>query len=187
VNFSFFLCFAASRTRSSDWDTSSRFCARNVLRASAFPSVPALGSTRSAADRTALFASFIATMAGSDFSSSFIIGYGSSPSRCGPKRPEPFRPTMRPPRFRRVPFARDAVFDPGRASTPRITGPHILPSTEATVSASAMSGISRLNVAPHAIAVYASRPPSPTSTQHSLPSASYGLLGPDFHRLDRAD
>ena len=34
----------------------------------------------------ALFAGFIATMAGSDFSCPCIIGFGSSPSRCGPSR-----------------------------------------------------------------------------------------------------
>jgi hypothetical protein len=50
----------------------------------AFPSVPTLGSTRSATGAPALFASFFATMAESDFSDPFIIGYGSSPSRCGP-------------------------------------------------------------------------------------------------------
>ena len=34
--------------------------------------------------QAALFAGFIATMAGSDFSRPCIIGFGSSPSRCGP-------------------------------------------------------------------------------------------------------
>jgi hypothetical protein len=29
-------------------------------------------------------------------------------------------------------------------------------------------------------------PPSPVATQHSLSSRRYPLLGPDFHRLDRA-
>src|SRR5512133_3645117 len=48
-----------------------------------------------------------------------------------------------------------------------------------------MSDLSWLNPTPHAIAVYASRPPSPGVTQHSLPSGRYSLLGPDFHRLDR--
>src|SRR6266404_486375 len=48
-----------------------------------------------------------------------------------------------------------------------------------------MSDLSWLNPTPHAIAVYASRPPSPVTTQHSLPSGRYPLLGPDFHRLDR--
>jgi hypothetical protein len=48
------------------------------------PWSPALGSTDSAADRSALFVGFPATMAESDFSRPCIIGYGSSPSRCGP-------------------------------------------------------------------------------------------------------
>src|SRR5262249_5317391 len=48
-----------------------------------------------------------------------------------------------------------------------------------------MSDLSWLNPTPHAIAVYASRPLSPLTTQHSLPSGRYSLLGPDFHRLDR--
>src|SRR2546421_5312035 len=48
-----------------------------------------------------------------------------------------------------------------------------------------MSDLSWLNPTPHAIAVYASRPPSPVATQHSLPSGRYSLLGPDFHRQDR--
>jgi hypothetical protein len=33
--------------------------------------------------------------------------------------------------------------------------------------------------------VYASQPLSPVTTQHSLPSGRYSLLGPDFHQLDR--
>src|SRR5215831_597213 len=49
-----------------------------------------------------------------------------------------------------------------------------------------MSDLSWLNPTPHAIAVYASQPLSPAATQHSLPSGGYSLLGPDFHRLDRA-
>ena len=43
----------------------------------------------------------------------------------------------RSPKFRRVPFARNGVFDLGRASAPRITVPHMLPSTCVTVSAPA--------------------------------------------------
>ena len=62
----------------------------------------------------------------------------------------------------------------------------MLPSTLLTVSASASFEISWLNSTPHCIAVYASQPPSPTTTQHSLAGARYGLPAPVFHRLDRA-
>src|ERR1700757_5280781 len=48
-----------------------------------------------------------------------------------------------------------------------------------------MYDLSWLNPTPHAIAVYASQPTSPLTTQHSLPSGRYSLLGPVFHRLDR--
>jgi hypothetical protein len=108
------------------------------------------------------------------------------PSRRGPARRQAARPNRRSPRFRRDPLQRDVVFDPGRASAPRLAVPHMLPSTLLTVSASASFEISWLNSTPHCIAVYASRPPSPTTTQHSLPGARYGLPAPVFHRLDRA-
>ena len=94
VNLSFFLSLATFRMRSSACDTLTRLCARHVLCWPAFPLVPALGSTGSAAvgsaadcsaaGCSALFAGFTATMTESDFSCPCIIGYGSSPSRCGP-------------------------------------------------------------------------------------------------------
>src|SRR6516225_631086 len=71
---------------SSACDTLARLCVRCVLCWPAFPLVSALRSTGSAADRSALFAGFVATMAKSDFPRPCIIGYGSSPSRCGPGR-----------------------------------------------------------------------------------------------------
>ena len=58
------------------------------------------------------------------------------------------RPDAGPPRFRRDPSRRDVVFDSGRASAPRIAGPHMLPSTLLTVSASASFLISELNRTP---------------------------------------
>ena len=84
MNFSFFPCLAALRTRSSACDTLSRSCARRVLCWPAFPLVSILGSTGSAANRSALFVGFSATTTESDFSGSCIIGYDSSSSRCGP-------------------------------------------------------------------------------------------------------
>jgi len=62
----------------------------------------------------------------------------------------------------------------------------MLPSTLLTGSASAVLWLSRLNGTPHTIAVYASHPPSPATTQHSLPGARYGLPGPVSHRQDHA-
>src|SRR5215472_14930829 len=81
------------RMRSSACDTLARLCVRHVLCWPAFPLVSALRSTGSAAVTStadcsagcsALFAGFVATMAKSDFPRPCIIGYGSSPSRCGP-------------------------------------------------------------------------------------------------------
>ena len=95
-------------------------------------------------------------------------------------------PGVRPPRFRRDPFVRDVALDPGRATAPRITAPHMWPSTNNTGSAPATFRISWLNPTPHTIAVYASPLPSPTDAQHSLAGGRYPLPAPDFHRLDLA-
>ena len=111
-------------------------------------------------------------MARSDFSGPCIIGYGSSPSRCGPATAAPFRSDPRPPRFRCDPFARDVAFDPGGATASRIAMPHMLPSTVPSVSASAKLLLSWLNPPPQPITVYASHPPSPTTAQHSLPGGA---------------
>src|SRR6202008_3307937 len=46
----------------------------------------ALHSIGSAANCSALFTHFPATTTESDFPRPFVIGYGSSPSRCGPSR-----------------------------------------------------------------------------------------------------
>src|ERR1700674_5049129 len=92
----------------------------------------------------------------------------------------------RSPRFQRDPFIRDVASDPGRATVPRITAPHMLPSAVATASAPATSRISWLNPTPQMITVYAWPGSSPSPTQHSLPGGRYPLPGLDFHRLDRA-
>ncbi len=108
----------------------------------------------------------------SDFSCPCIIGFGSSPSRCGPVGLCSLWPDLRPLRFRRVPFGRDVAFDPGGATASRIAMPHMLPSTVPSVSASAKLLLSWLNPPPHPITVYASHPPSPTTAQHSLPGGA---------------
>jgi hypothetical protein len=91
------------------------------------------------------------------------------------------------PRFQRSPFRRDVVSDPGRASAPRLSVPHMLPSTSTTVSASALLRISWLVSTPRRIAVYASWPPSPTAhATLATGRPATTLPGPDFHRLDSA-
>src|ERR1700724_475029 len=96
-----------------------RRCVRRACSVeTALPSALALRSTDSAADLSALFAGFIATMARSDFSPPYIAGVGSSPSRHGPLRHMANGSEMRSPRFRSDPFARDVALDPGRATAP---------------------------------------------------------------------
>src|SRR5271166_3390512 len=182
--------------RSSARDTPARSCARSVLCRPAFPLVPALRSTNSAAAGAALFAGFsrrmppafvrIATISGSDFSCPCIIGYGSSPSRRGPDNPRAARSDTRSLRFRSVPFVRDGVLDHDGASAPCMAAPHILPSALGTASASVTSELSRLNIPPHTIAVYASWLPSPaghatlaTGRVLALTRAGLSPAGPD--------
>ena len=93
---------------------------------------------------------------------------------------------VRSPRFRRDPFARDVLFDPGGTTASRITTLHMLRSAISDSLRSRGFIISWLNRTPHMITVYASPWSSPSPTQHSLPGGRYPLPGPDFHRLDRA-
>src|SRR3954453_10669445 len=68
-----------------------------------------------------------------------------------PPRPEAATATSgdkRSPRFRRDPFVRELVSDPGRATAPRITAPLLLPSALWTASAPALKLISWLNTDP---------------------------------------
>ena len=123
----------------------------------AYPTTGRLSSTPSAADVVGLVRGFIGTTQPSD--SSCLPGWLRSAElptpirdrRSDPPRSETAAATSggrRSPRFRRVPFRRDVVSDPGRATAPRIAAPHILPSTFPTASASATSGISGLNTYP---------------------------------------
>src|SRR3974390_1788242 len=138
MNFSFFFCLATSRMRSSACGMLVWLCAQGMVCWRAFPLVPALGSTGSAAvaalaDRSAvgcsaLFAGFIATTVGSDFSCPSIIGYGSSPSRCGPSLSRDADGQARDlPASDAIPLHVMWPYDPGRASAPRIAVPHMLP------------------------------------------------------------
>jgi len=136
---------AACRTRPSACDTLARFCARHVLCWFAFLPVPALRSTGSVTGCPALFAGFVATMAKSDFSGSCIIGFGSSPSRCGPavflRWPNPRSPDSRTKSVRTCQGLRPRRV--GRALA--MTHPSMLPSVISTTSAPETILLSRLN------------------------------------------
>src|SRR5262249_23200388 len=150
VSFSFLFSLAAFRTRSSACNTRSRPCVRCVLCSSAFPLAPDLRSTGSAAAArglaSALFVGFPAPIAGSDFSRSCIVGYGSSPSRRGPAALD--RAVER--ELSRFPETRSVCTCQGlrprrgiwALALPR---PYALPSNRATVSAPGTNSLSRLN------------------------------------------
>ena len=112
------------------------FCVRPECCWFAFPLVPALGSTGSAADRSALFASFAATTAGSDFPRSFIIGYRFSLPDADQKRDCPGQTRDLP--------SSDAILlrvicssTPAGRAWPRLAALSVLRSTLCTVSAPA--------------------------------------------------
>ena len=98
-------------------------------------------------------------------------GFASAVSRRGPA-PHSGLGDVRSPRFRRIPFIRNGVSDHGRPVAPRMTVRNMLPSALSTASASAGLSLSRLNIPLHMIAVYASQPSSPATTQHSLEGGS---------------
>ena len=162
-----------------------RLCVRGMHRHRPLPPAGSLPSTPSAAAPRGLVRGFIGTMDPSDSSDLPIrLWLLAFPNRPGTALAA--AGSRRSPRFRRDPFVRDVASDPGRATVPRITAPHMLPSAIATASAPATSRFSWLNPTPHTIAVYASPWSSPSTAQHSLPGGRYPLPGPDFHRLDRA-
>src|SRR5271166_1703626 len=169
VNRSFFLCLAACRMRSSACDTLARSCARRVLCWSAFHLVPALGSTGSAADRSALFVGFPATTTESDSSGPCIVGYDSSSSRRGPavssRRPNPRPPGSRAKSFRTC---------SGSSTTPdwvsaRVIALPMLPSVILNTSASGNIKLSRLDGWPMRSPVNASPASSRIPTHDSGP------------------
>src|SRR5215467_10330054 len=147
--------------RASTCDTVSRLCVRPVCCWFAFPLVPALGSTSSAADRSALFASFAATTAGSDFPRSFIIGFRFSLPDADQERL--LWPNAGSPKFRHDPFVRDVLYDPGRAGMASLSGHVRVAFDQLHGLRSCDVPITGLNHTPHATAVYASWPASPSA------------------------
>jgi hypothetical protein len=67
-----------------------------------------------------------------------------------------------------------------------VTVPLILPSANVNGLGLRMLYLSRLNIPPRTITVYASRRSSPSAPQHSLLSRRYPLLRLVFHQLDHA-
>src|SRR4029450_12841002 len=115
-----------------------------MLCQSAFPLVPALRSTDSAAatpaaERATAGRPFLRRLH-SYYGEVRLLGSGhhrlrllvfpmrtaAHSTRSTTRR----RPDTRPPRSRCDPFARDVALDPGRASAPRVAVPHMLPSSE---------------------------------------------------------
>lgn len=70
---------------------------------------------------------------------------------------------------------RETAFDPGEATSSRVTMTHVLPSRKGTLSAFAIFHISRLNPAPHIAPVYTSDPALPRRPQDSVPACPLRL------------
>src|SRR5215468_8831709 len=104
------------------------------------------------------------------------------PSRCGPEA-ELLWPNAGPPKFRRDPFARDLLYDPGRRAWPRLAALSVLRSTLCTVSAPATYPLRGSITHPTQPLCTLRGRRCRRLTQHSLPDCSWALPGSDFHRL----
>src|SRR5215831_10827323 len=124
-------------------------------------------------------------MAERDFSCPYIIGYGSSPSRCGPSLARNADGQSRDiPASDAILFARDVALDPGGTNNASHNGiAHVAFDHEDSLRSREFI-ISWLTPTPHATAVYAScsASPPPHATLASRRPAT-ALPGPDSHRL----
>ena len=174
---------AVRGVRRSACGTLVRLRVRDVLCCFTFPLVPTLGSTSSAANCSALFASFTATMASPDFPPPYIIGYGSSPSRCGPPASSTGGQTRDLPGSNTILLRVMCSPAPAGCAVPRMAVLRMLRSAAKTTSAPSDKGISRLNHTPHATTVYASRPPLPAVSRNTrFQAVCCTLPGLDFHQ-----
>jgi hypothetical protein len=171
--------------RASTCATVSRLCVRAVCCWFAFPLVPALGSTGSATDRSALFASFVATTAWVRLPAFVHHRLSVLPSRCGPEAELPW-PSAGSPKFRRDPFARDLLFDPGRRAWPRLAALPVLRSTLCTVSAPATYPLRGSITHPTQPLCTLRGRRRRRLTQHSLPGCLLGITWIGLSPTDRA-
>ena len=172
--------------RASTCDTVSRLCVRPECCWFAFPLVPALGSTGSAADRSALFASFAATTAGSDFPRSFIIGYRFSLPDADQKRNCSGRTRDLP--------SSDAILlrvicssTPAGRAWPRLAALSMLRSTLCTVSAPATYPLRGSITHPTQPLCTLRGRRRRRLTQHSLPGCLLGITWVGLSPTDRAN
>ena len=112
-----------------------------------FPPTGRLPSTVSAADLGSALFEASQVVCSRPTPHLVLDGFVSSTSGRDPST-EVIAGKVRSPRFRRVPCLRDVASDPGRATGPRLTAPHMLPSTDTNASAPASSFISWLNPTP---------------------------------------
>src|SRR5258707_520370 len=96
------------------------------------------------------------------------------------------RPDVGYPRFRRNPFARDVLLDPGGTAMPRMTALHMLRSTISTVSAAANSSFRGSITHPTQPLCTLRVRRRRRLTQHSLPGGLLGLTWAGLTPADRA-
>src|ERR1700736_521755 len=96
------------------------------------------------------------------------------------------RPDVGYPRFRRDPFARDVLLDPGGTAMPRMTALHMLGSTISTVSAPANSSFRGSITHPTQPLCTLRVRRRRRLTQHSLPGGLLGLTWAGLAPADRA-
>ena len=152
----------------------------------AFPAAPALRSTGSAADRSALFVGFAATMAGSDSPCPCIIGYGficAFPMRT--RSATCLWSVVGSPGSRARNFRTCQCLRPRRAVWAlAISRPSVLLSVNGTTSAPRMRLLSRLNGWPMHSPVNASLMPSRTTTHDfGVDAVRYSFIVMDLHHL----
>ena len=132
-------CRAAAFTRARLGGRAVRLCVRTLASTREIPPGWSLPSARLVS-----FDGFIGTMNQSELPTSARMMAPAVPCQHPPPETNPADP-VGPLRFQRWPSVHDAAHDPGGATPSRLTMAHMLPSLDATSSASATLNLSRLN------------------------------------------